>query len=175
VYQIGINKGIILRCTAYQISRSLYMFRKVFPSIIRSLRLYIKHQVFVIHASGYVPASMQSTNLYDKTDAVCTALNSRWWTERPSETCRVIFNKLENCASSWLCYGNISQCTVPWTSNRIGGIQTCSVRFFLSMKMRPLVTLISSIHSSIPAVYDLRKLVYHLKFKWTTYFLYIHL
>ena len=37
-------------------------------------------------------------------DAVGTVLNSWWWTERPSETCRVIFNKLENCASSWFYY-----------------------------------------------------------------------
>jgi len=51
-------------------------------------------------------------------DAVCTALNSWWWTERPAETCRVVFNKLEkNCASSWFYYRNVSQCTVPWTSN----------------------------------------------------------
>jgi len=28
---------------------TLYMFRTVFPSIIRSLRLYIQHQVYVIH------------------------------------------------------------------------------------------------------------------------------
>jgi len=28
-------------------------------------------------------------------DAVCTVLDSWWWMERPSETCRVIFNKLE--------------------------------------------------------------------------------
>jgi hypothetical protein len=28
-------------------------------------------------------------------DAVCTALDSRWWTERPSETCRVLLqNKI---------------------------------------------------------------------------------
>jgi len=50
---------------------SLYMFRTVFPSIIRSSRLYIEHQeVYVVqvswlHASGHVPASMQSTDLYD--------------------------------------------------------------------------------------------------------------
>jgi len=36
--------------------------------------------------------------------------------KRPSETCRVIFNKLENCASSWFYYRNISRCTVPWMS-----------------------------------------------------------
>ena len=28
--------------------KTLYMFRTVFPSIIRSLRLYIQHQVYVI-------------------------------------------------------------------------------------------------------------------------------
>jgi len=28
VYQVGINKGIILRCTAYQISRLLVLFEK---------------------------------------------------------------------------------------------------------------------------------------------------
>jgi hypothetical protein len=51
------------------------MFWTVFPSIIRSSRLYIQHQVYVIQvrwmvASGHeifhlVPASNKSTNLYD--------------------------------------------------------------------------------------------------------------
>jgi hypothetical protein len=47
------------------------MFWTVFPSIIRSLRLYIEHQVYVIQvlwllASGnLVPASKQTANLYD--------------------------------------------------------------------------------------------------------------
>ena len=56
---------------------SLYMFWTVFPSIIRSSRLYTQHQVYVIQfswlfASGHemeryfhlVPASKESTNLY---------------------------------------------------------------------------------------------------------------
>jgi hypothetical protein len=53
----------------------LYMFRKVSPSIIRSLRLYIQHQLYVtqvlwLPASGngmehLVPASRQPQNLYD--------------------------------------------------------------------------------------------------------------
>jgi len=52
---------------------TLYMFRTVSPSIIRSLRLYIRHQVYVIRvlwllASGnemfyLVPASKQSAKL----------------------------------------------------------------------------------------------------------------
>jgi hypothetical protein len=53
---------------------TLYMFRTVFPSITRSLRLYIHHQVYVIEvlwllASGnemehLVPASHQPQNRY---------------------------------------------------------------------------------------------------------------
>jgi hypothetical protein len=39
---------------------------------------------------------------------VCTVLNSWWWTKRPSETCRLIFNKLKNCASNWFYYRNIA-------------------------------------------------------------------
>jgi hypothetical protein len=49
---------------------SLYMFRTVFPSIIRSSRLYTQHHVCLIQvswllASAHEPASKQSTNLYD--------------------------------------------------------------------------------------------------------------
>ena len=43
---------------------SLYMFRKVFSSIIRSSRLYTQYQVCVIQVS-WLLASKQSTNLYD--------------------------------------------------------------------------------------------------------------
>ena len=40
------------------------MFRTVFPSTIRSLRLYIQHQVYVIEVL-WLLASKQSQNLYD--------------------------------------------------------------------------------------------------------------
>jgi len=43
---------------------SLYMFRTVFPSIIRSSRLYIQHQVYVIQVN-WLLAGKQSTNLYN--------------------------------------------------------------------------------------------------------------
>jgi hypothetical protein len=43
---------------------SVYMFRTVFPSIIRSSRLYTQHQVYVMQVS-WVLASKQSTNLHD--------------------------------------------------------------------------------------------------------------
>jgi len=53
---------------------SLNMFRTVFPSIIRSSRLYTQQQIYVIQVSWLLvsgpefhllPASKQSTNLYD--------------------------------------------------------------------------------------------------------------
>jgi len=53
---------------------TLYMFQTVSPSILRSLRLYIQHQVYVIQvlwllASGkhfhLVPARKQPQNLYN--------------------------------------------------------------------------------------------------------------
>jgi hypothetical protein len=56
---------------------SLYVFQAVFPSIIRSSRLYTQHQVYVIQVSWLLasrhemelfhlmPTSKQSTNLYD--------------------------------------------------------------------------------------------------------------
>ena len=50
-------------------------------------------------------------------DDVCTVLNSQWRTERPSKTCRVKSNKLENSASNWFYYRSILGCTVPWTSD----------------------------------------------------------
>ena len=83
---------------------TLYKFRTVSLSIIRSLRLYIQHQVYVIRVllllaignelEHLVPASKQvAVSVWHIPVAVCTVLNSRWWTERPSETCRVSFQK----------------------------------------------------------------------------------
>ena len=43
---------------------TLYMFRTVSPSIIRSIRLYIQHQVYAIQVV-WLLASKQSRNLYD--------------------------------------------------------------------------------------------------------------
>jgi hypothetical protein len=79
---------------------ALCMFQTVFPSIIRSLRLYIQHQVYVnifcwMLASGnkvelqfhLIPASNQSEeSVWHILDAVCT-VDSWRWTERPSKTC----------------------------------------------------------------------------------------
>jgi hypothetical protein len=43
---------------------TLYMFRTVFPSIIRSLRLYIQHQVYIMQVL-WLLSSKQPQNLYD--------------------------------------------------------------------------------------------------------------
>ena len=77
---------------------TLYMFRTVPSSIIWSPRLYIQHQVYVIRVL-WLLASKQPQNP-----------NSRWWTKRPSETCRVLFpNKINLIyrASGWFYYRNI--------------------------------------------------------------------
>jgi len=43
---------------------TLYIFGTVFPSIIRSLRLYMQHQVYVVQVL-WLLASKQPQNLYD--------------------------------------------------------------------------------------------------------------
>jgi hypothetical protein len=65
VHRISIVKPT--RCTISQIYfflTTLYMFRTVCPSIIRSLKLYIQHQVYVIEIL-WLFASKQPQNLYD--------------------------------------------------------------------------------------------------------------
>ena len=100
---------------------TLYMFRTVFPSIIRSLRLYIQHHTIQV---PWLLASKQPQNLlWHIPDAVCTVLDSWWWTERPSKTCRVLFqNKinLRYCVSGWFYYRNLKFvfCHMPVDKNK---------------------------------------------------------
>ena len=48
-----------------------------------------------------VPASKQSAeSVWHTPDAVCTVLDSWWWTERPSETCRELLQNKINL-SNW--------------------------------------------------------------------------
>jgi len=54
---------------------TLYMFRTVFPSVIRSSRLCIQQQ-------SYAKQILPTTCLRE--------WDSWWWTGRPSETCRVL-------------------------------------------------------------------------------------
>ena len=62
-------------------------------------------------------------------DAVCTVLDSWWWTKRMSETCRVLFQNriyLWYCASGWFYYrSTILRCTVLQTSNSSPILSSC--------------------------------------------------
>jgi len=72
-----------------------YMFRAVFPPIIRSSRLYIQQQAFVRQI--LLSASKQTTvSVWQMPVAVCTVSNSWWWAERPPETCSVSFHNKIN-------------------------------------------------------------------------------
>jgi len=105
---------------------TLYMFRTVFPSIIRSSRLYIQQP----NRYCCLLASKQTT-LFDKCPvAVCTVLNSWWWTERPSETCRVSFqNKFEKLVHlAGFTIEIILRCTAPWTLSR--HITSSNIHFY---------------------------------------------
>jgi hypothetical protein len=51
----------------------LYMFRTVSPSIIRSLRLYVQHQVYVIQVLWLLAATKPVWHI---SDVVCTVLDS---------------------------------------------------------------------------------------------------
>ena len=68
---------------------TLYVFRTVFSSIISSSRLYIQqtNRYCCLLASKQTAVSVWQMHV-----ALCTVLNSWWWTERPSETCRVLPN-----------------------------------------------------------------------------------
>jgi hypothetical protein len=77
---------------------TLYMLQTVFPSIIRSSRLYIQQLAYVrycylLASVHLVPASKQiAVSVWHMLMlvTVCTGLNSWWWTERPSQACTVL-------------------------------------------------------------------------------------
>ena len=90
------------RCTnvsnLFYFGMTLYMFRTVFPSIIRNSRLYIQQQAYVKQtdtADCLLANRQQYLYIQQMPLAVCTVLNFWWWKERPSETCTASFqNKI---------------------------------------------------------------------------------
>ena len=97
----------------FHFGTTLYMFLTVSPSIIRSLRLYsyIQHLAYAIQVLWLV-TSKQPQNLFYICLILCVRvlLDSWWWTERPSETRRVLFQNKINwryCASGCVFYWNI--------------------------------------------------------------------
>ena len=110
---------------------TLYMFRRVSPSIIRSLRLYIQHHAIqvlwlladaqylkfilfwnnTLHVSDGLSVRHQDSETVYTASGICTVLGSWWWTDRPSETCRMLFQNKMNlryCESDWFYYRNIA-------------------------------------------------------------------
>ena len=68
------------------------MFRTAFPSIISSSWLYIQQPKRYCCLLG---SKQTAVSVWRMPVAVYTVLNSSWWTERPSETCRVsVQNKI---------------------------------------------------------------------------------
>ena len=63
-----------------------------------------------------------SSSVWQMPVAVCTVLISWWWTDRPSETCRVFFKNKINWdigVFCWIYYRNLLRCTVLWTSKKV--------------------------------------------------------
>jgi len=59
---------------------------------------------------------------------ICTVLDSWWWKERPSKTCRELFqNKinLRYCASGWFYYRNTCQLFAWWMPSHSQDWGTC--------------------------------------------------
>ena len=145
-----------IRCTVFRVYWiSLYMFRMVSPSIIRSSRLYMQHQVYVIqvswlHARGHemehlVPASTQSAKLYD----IYLMLYVQSWTpddgrtDRPKHVEWYSINS-KNCASSWFHY----RLTLKVTESNIQPV--------LAVKCNPFPTNFK-LSSSVISSSDIRK------------------
>ena len=109
IYFNNITNQIHNISNLFYFGTTLYMFRTVSPSIIRSLRRYIQHQVYVIQVLWLLASKQATVSIWHTTDAVCIVLDSWWWGKRPSETCRLLFqNKinLRYCASGWFYYRN---------------------------------------------------------------------
>jgi len=84
---------------------SLYMFRTVFPSIIRSSRLYIDHQVYVIQVSWLLASGHEmELNIYLML-YVQSWTPDDGWKDRPKHVEWYSINS-KNCASSWFYYRN---------------------------------------------------------------------
>jgi hypothetical protein len=117
------NKTRILSQIIYS-CKTLYMFRAVFPPIIRSSKLRIQ-QRFMSNSwfRGWVPPiAAGSSSCLTYTVAVYAVLSSYWWAERPPETCREFYkNKWFEIrgASCWLYYRNMLRCTDIWILDRM--------------------------------------------------------
>ena len=98
----------------------LYMFRALLCSSSGGQNCIIQRLISSHSVGGRPVHRILLTALWHIPVAVCTVLNSWWWTERPSETCRVSFqNKIiwDTGASGWFHCRNILRFTALWMSN----------------------------------------------------------
>jgi hypothetical protein len=106
---------------------SLNMFPTVFLSIIRSPRLYIQRQVYVIKVRWLFanrPASKQSMNLYDiyRKLYVQSRTPDDGWKDHPKHAEWYSINS-KNCAPSWFYYRK------KWNHSYEGVISSISLKF----------------------------------------------
>ena len=98
------------RCKISQVyfGTTLHMFRKVSPSIIRSLRLYIQHQDYVIQVLWLLASSKQPQNLNDIYLMLYVQPLTPDDGRRDLPKHVVLFqNKINlRCTSGWICYRN---------------------------------------------------------------------
>ena len=83
----------------------------------------------------HIHAHTHTTKWYD----VCAVSDSWWWTERPSETCRVSFqNKINSryCASGWFYYRN-QWCVYTLQQTHIF-LSRITIRASISLALRSL-------------------------------------
>jgi len=69
---------------------TLYMFRTVFPSIIRSSRLYIQHQVYGIQVSRLLASKQTSVSVLTYTWCCMYSLELLMMDRKTVRTCRVL-------------------------------------------------------------------------------------
>jgi len=99
------NKMHLLSQIIYS-CKTLYMFRTVFLSIIRSSKLRIQ-QRYTSNSCCYLVLAAGSSNCLTYSFIVYAVFSSWWLTERPSETCRAFYKNKQfeiTGASCWLYY-----------------------------------------------------------------------
>jgi len=116
-------------------------------SMLLKSRASLTHRNVICHA-GSLTACEQ-----DQDGTVCTVKNCWWWTEKLSETCRILFQKQiwEISASGWFYYKNLARCMfwrmpllcVRWRTPG-DGQRNCPkhVEFYSKNKFEKLVLLV---------------------------------
>jgi len=98
------------------------MFRTVPLSIVRSFSLYTqqRYMSYSLRAGSRRTVLILLASCMTYTVPLCTVKNSWWWTEKLSETCRVLFQKQiwEISASSWFYYRKIWPMREKWSAYR---------------------------------------------------------